>query len=565
MNILQIDSSALGANSVSREITASVVRRLRQATPGAVVAYRDLAGSPLAHLDGELLAALRPQPGIASDGAQRDEVDLTDALIAEFLAADVVVVGAPMYNFSVPSQLKAWIDRLAQPGRTFRYTADGPVGLAGGKKVIVVSSRGGLYAGTAFETALDHQEAYLRAVFGFFGITDVEVIRAEGTALGDEARAASVKKALAEVCQVKAPQQEAGARPRLPDRWGLLARRAIVHERCSDREPCSRGAVAALPPSSPDDQLDRRMQMQASDLETVVVPRQSDLGGGFVVRRALPSVQRRTVGPYVFFDQMGPVALDPGHGLDVRPHPHIGLATVTYLYEGEIVHRDSVGSVQPIRPGEVNWMTAGRGIAHSERSGDDLRASGSRLSGIQVWVALPNAHEEAEPAFAHHGAAELPTLEDAGVHARLIVGTLAGERSPVEVFSEMFQADLQLDAGARFSLPAEHDERAAYVVDGRVTIGGAEVYEAGQLLVFGAGREIVLGASAGPARLMLFGGEPLDGPRHLWWNFVSSSSERIEQAKADWLAGRFAAVPGETEFIPLPDKPGKPAAPVAYP
>lgn len=204
MNILQIDSSALGASSVSRQLTTSVVRRLRESAPDAALAYRDLASAPLAHLGGELLAALRPPPGIetAAAGSQREEVELTEALIAEFLAADVVVVGAPMYNFSVPSQLKAWIDRLAQPGRTFRYTADGPQGLAGGKKVIVVSSRGGLYAGTAFEAALDHQEAYLRAVFGFFGIGDIEVIRAEGVALGEAARAASLEQAQARVCEV---------------------------------------------------------------------------------------------------------------------------------------------------------------------------------------------------------------------------------------------------------------------------------------------------------------------------------------------------------------------------
>ena len=295
--------------------------------------------------------------------------------------------------------------------------------------------------------------------------------------------------------------------------------------------------------------------MSAVDaLETVVVPRQSDLGGGFVVRRALPSVQRRSVGPYVFFDEMGPTRLEPGRGLDVRPHPHIGLATVTYLYEGEIVHRDSLGSVQPIRPGEVNWMTAGRGIAHSERTGPELRASGSPLSGVQVWVALPAAHEEAEPAFAHHGAGELPVLEDAGVRARVVIGSLAGARSPVLVYSEMFQADIQLDAGASFKLPAEHDERAAYVASGRVAVGG-QTHDSGRLLVFGAGREVVLAAVDGPARLMLFGGEPLDAPRHLWWNFVSRSKERIEQAKQDWKAGRFAPVPGETEFIPLPEKP----------
>ena len=221
-----------------------------------------------------------------------------------------------------------------------------------------------------------------------------------------------------------------------------------------------------------------------------------------------------------------------------------------------------LGTVMPIRPGEVNWMTAGRGISHSERTGPQLRASGSSLSGIQVWVALPRAHEEAEPAFAHHDAGALPTLDDAGVRARLIVGRLAGARSPVQVFSEMFQADLQLDSGASFRVPPEHDERAAYIVSGRVGVGGSAPFDAGQLLVFGAGLEIVLSAVDGPARVMLFGGEPLDAPRHLWWNFVSSSPERIEQAKADWQAGRFAAVPHETEFIPLPETPAKP---VDYP
>ena len=305
--------------------------------------------------------------------------------------------------------------------------------------------------------------------------------------------------------------------------------------------------------------------MAALDIETVVVPRQSDLGGGFVVRRALPAAQRRTVGPYVFFDQMGPVVLEAGRGLDVRPHPHIGLATVTYLYEGAIVHRDSAGNVQSIRPGEVNWMTAGRGIAHSERTGPELRRSGSPLAGIQVWVALPKAFEEAEPAFAHHAAGELPALGDTGVRVRLIVGTLAGARSPVQVFSEMFQADVELDDGASFHVPPEHEERAAYVVAGRVSAGDSGAFDAGQLLVFGTGREVVLTAADGPARLMLFGGEPLDAPRHLWWNFVSSSKDRIEQAKADWQAGRFAAVPGETEFIPLPEPPAAPAKPVEYP
>ena len=285
-------------------------------------------------------------------------------------------------------------------------------------------------------------------------------------------------------------------------------------------------------------------------LETIVVPRVRDIGG-FEVRRTLPSIRRRMVGPFVFFDQMGPAALPPGAGLDVRPHPHIGLATVTYLFAGEIVHRDSLGSVQTIRPGEVNWMTAGRGIAHSERTDPALRARGSRLHGIQSWVALPRAAEETDPGFSHHGRDTLPTLEGEGTRMRLIAGSLRGARSPVATFSEMFYADVELAGGARLSVPIEHEERAAYVVDGAIELAG-ESFAGGQLLVFRPGEAVTLSA-ASPARLLLLGGAPMDGPRHIWWNFVSSSKERIEQAKADWKAGRFAAVPGDPEFIPLPE------------
>jgi hypothetical protein len=289
-----------------------------------------------------------------------------------------------------------------------------------------------------------------------------------------------------------------------------------------------------------------------SAVETVVMPRTRDLGDGFEVRRALPSAQRRTVGPFVFFDQMGPVAFPAGNGLDVRPHPHIGLATVTYLFEGEILHRDSLGTVQPIRPGAVNWMTAGRGIVHSERTPPELRAREDvRLFGVQTWVALPKAFEETAPAFAHHRADQLPVLEEPGKRLRLIVGTLYGARSPVVVFSEMFYADAELRNGARLDIPAEHAERAIYVVAGRIEIAGAPI-DAGRLIVLGPGADIAIAAS-GAARLLLFGGAPMDGPRRLWWNFVSSSQERIEQAKEDWKAGRFAPVPGETEFIPLPE------------
>ncbi len=299
-------------------------------------------------------------------------------------------------------------------------------------------------------------------------------------------------------------------------------------------------------------------------LEAIIVPRTSDLGNGFEVRRALPSAQRRMVGPFIFFDQMGPTVLRPGTGLDVRPHPHIGLATVTYLFEGEILHRDSLGMVQPIRPGAVNWMTAGSGIVHSERTGPEARVRGGPLFGIQSWVALPQVHEETTPAFAHHDVEALPVIEGAGARVRLIAGALDGARSPVRTFSAMFYADVRLEPAARFVLRAEHEERAAYLVDGSVEIAGCgETFGAGQLLIFRPGAEIVLAAQTAPARLMMLGGEPMEGPRHIWWNFVSSSKERIEQAKMDWKEGRFAAVPSETEFIPLPDQPQPP--PVRYP
>ena len=300
-------------------------------------------------------------------------------------------------------------------------------------------------------------------------------------------------------------------------------------------------------------------------LETVIVPRTSDLGDGFEVRRALPSRQRRMVGPFIFFDQMGPIVLRAGTGLDVRSHPHIGLATVTYLFEGEILHRDSLGIVQPIQPGAVNWMTAGSGIAHSERTGPEVRARGGPLSGIQSWVALPQAHEETAPAFAHHDRDSLPVIEGEGAHVRLIAGALCGARSPVQTLSAMVYADVRLDPGARFVLPAAHEERAAYLVDGAVDLAGSEeAFVAGQLLIFRPGAEIVLTAArTAPAHVMVLGGEPMDGPRHIWWNFVSSSKERIEQAKADWKEGRFAPVPAETEFIPLPEQPQPP--PVRYP
>jgi len=290
-------------------------------------------------------------------------------------------------------------------------------------------------------------------------------------------------------------------------------------------------------------------------LETVIATRAREIVDGFKVRRALPSARRRMVGPFIFLDQMGPEVLRAGRGLDVAPHPHIGLATVTYLFAGELLHRDGLGTVQLIRPGEVNWMTAGSGIAHSERTPRETRRADNELFGIQSWVAMPRRDEETAPTFAHHGAGELPVVEGEGKRVRLISGSLYGARSPVRTLSEMFYADVTLAAGARLPLPAEHEERAAYVVEGAVelpTDGG--VFGAGQLLVFKPGVEVTLAAPPmSPARLMLLGGAPVDGPRHIWWNFVSSSKERIEQAKEDWRAGRFARVPEETEFIPLPE------------
>ena len=288
----------------------------------------------------------------------------------------------------------------------------------------------------------------------------------------------------------------------------------------------------------------------ASPIETVILPRTRDLGDGFDVRRALPSMRRRMVGPFIFFDQMGPAAFRSGRGLDVRPHPHIGLATVTYLFEGEILHRDSLGTVQPIRPGAVNWMTAGRGIAHSERTPASVRTAGGRLFGIQIWVALPKRDEETEPAFAHTPADALPVIEDGSKRVRLIAGSLYGSRSPVRTSSELFYADAVLEPGGRLEVPADHEERAVFVVDGSVAAGG-ETFPAAQLVILRPRQAVVVEAQ-GKARVLLLGGAMMDGPRHIWWNLVFSSREQIEQAKADWASGRFPKVPGETEFIPLP-------------
>jgi redox-sensitive bicupin YhaK (pirin superfamily) len=290
--------------------------------------------------------------------------------------------------------------------------------------------------------------------------------------------------------------------------------------------------------------------MAEDPIELVVEPRPRDIGG-FEVRRVLPVAQRRSVGPFVFFDQIGPATLAAEHGVDVRPHPHIGLATVTYLFQGEILHRDTLGSVQVIRPGDVNWMTAGSGIAHSERTPPETRKTGGPLFGIQSWVALPKAHEEADPAFFHHPVATLPVIEGEGKTVRIIAGTAFGKRAPVATFSETLYCDVLLKAGAKIDVPIDHEERAIQPVAGRLSIAGRTI-EPGSMLVLRAGMPVTIEALE-DARLMLLGGAPLDGPRHMWWNFVSSSQERIEQAKADWKAGRFGQVPRETEFIPLPE------------
>jgi redox-sensitive bicupin YhaK (pirin superfamily) len=286
-------------------------------------------------------------------------------------------------------------------------------------------------------------------------------------------------------------------------------------------------------------------------VDLVVEPSTKDLGDGFRVRRALPSIKRRMVGPFVFLDHMGPTLMPAGQGLDVRPHPHIGLATLTYLTEGSILHRDTLGSVQPILPGEVNWMTAGRGIAHSERTAPEVRKAPHPIQGIQSWLALPRESEEADPGFAHHSVEDLPAVSENGVMLRLIVGSMFGQTSPVRTFSETFYADVQMDAGRAVPLPTEHAERAIYVIDGAVEIAG-ETFEQHRLLVFRPGDAVTIRAVK-PSRLLMLGGEPMDGPRHVWWNFVSSSRDRIEAAKADWKAGRFGQVPEEHEFIPLPE------------
>ena len=292
-------------------------------------------------------------------------------------------------------------------------------------------------------------------------------------------------------------------------------------------------------------------------IETVIVPRARDLGD-FEVRRALPSPQRQMVGPFIFFDQFGPVEFLRGKGMDVRPHPHIGLATVSYLYQGRMHHRDSLGTDAWIEPGAVNWMVAGRGITHSERTDGAVRDKGQTLFGIQTWVALPDGQEDEPAAFEHAAADALPLLEGEGKMVRLILGDAWGERAPVTVASETFYADAILAPGAAIPLPDNHEDRGAYVTQGSVEVAG-QVFEAGRMMVFRPGDRISMKAGTGGARVMLLGGATL-GPRYIWWNFVASSKERIEAAKeawraGDWEHGRFSLPPGDNaEFIPAPER-----------
>ncbi len=296
----------------------------------------------------------------------------------------------------------------------------------------------------------------------------------------------------------------------------------------------------------------------AASIETVIVPRSRDLGG-FEVRRALPAPQRQMVGPFIFFDQAGPAEFITGQGVDIRPHPHIGLGTVTYLYRGEFQHRDSLGSNQMILPGAVNWMVAGRGVSHSERTSEATRKAPHSLFGIQTWVALPEDKEDIAPSFEHHGKESLPLIEGEGVTLRLILGSAYGERAPARLHSEAFYGDVTLMAGARFALPDDHEDRGLYVTSGSVSIAG-QSFDAGRMMVFRPGDRITVQAGPQGARLMILGGETMGGPRYIWWNFVASSKDRIEAAKADWARGEwghglFDLPPDDRdEFIPAPER-----------
>ena len=287
-----------------------------------------------------------------------------------------------------------------------------------------------------------------------------------------------------------------------------------------------------------------------SGIRIIVTPRESDIGGGFFVRRLLPAAELRALGPFIFFDHLGPASFEPGTGIDVRPHPHIGLATITYLFDGEILHRDNLGSVQPIHPGAINWMTAGRGIAHSERTPPHLRSHPHTLHALQLWVALPAADEECEPAFHHYPAAAIPLLTREGASVRVLIGSAGGQSSPVQTFSPTLYLEVVLEAGASFRLPDDVAERGVYVVSGGVRVGGTAI-ATHSLAVFEAGVAIELKATE-ECRLVVIGGLPL-GKRTVWWNLASTRRELIEAAKVAWQEGRFAPIPGETEFAPLPE------------
>lgn len=306
----------------------------------------------------------------------------------------------------------------------------------------------------------------------------------------------------------------------------------------------------ALAPGCPD-------EIGPDAIETLIIPRARDIGG-FEVRRALPAPKRQMVGPFIFFDQAGPAEFLTGQGIDVRPHPHIGLGTVTYLYRGDFHHRDSIGSDQIIRPGALNWMVAGKGVTHSERTSAQARQGPNSLFGIQTWIALPENHEDMEPAFEHHGKEELPMIEDQGISARLILGHAYGQQAPATMFSETFYLDVTLAPRAHFPLPTDHEDRGIYVTEGSIRIAGQE-FEAGRMMVFRPGDAITVQAGDRGARLMALGGETLGGPRYIWWNFVASSKERIEEAKRQWQAerwgqGLFDLPAGDRdEHIPLPE------------
>jgi len=287
-------------------------------------------------------------------------------------------------------------------------------------------------------------------------------------------------------------------------------------------------------------------------MTTILNPHVRDLGGGFQVQRLLPSLTHKMVGPFIFFDHFGPVEFAPGQGVDVRPHPHIGLATVTYLFEGSQMHRDSVGSVQRIKPGDVNWMTSGAGIVHSERSTPEDRAAGHTLHGLQTWVALPKAHERREPSFSHHAKAELPVIDARGVTMRLIAGTAFGQRAPTPTFSPIFYVAVEMTAGATLELPPEHEERAVYAVQGDLRIAGEALPERHMAVLEPVATVRIEALSA--SRCMLLGGAKMDGDRLIWWNFVASSRELIDAASARWRGQGFPPVPGESEFIPLPER-----------